>query len=50
MRYCSVLHLVHAEEVTLAAESSWPPFAKKDGSGISKTIIEKAYSLFRSHC
>lgn len=35
---------IHAEVITLAAESSWPPFAKKDGSGISKTIIEKAYS------
>lgn len=38
-----VINSVNSEVITLAAENSWPPFAKKDGSGISKTIIEKAY-------
>ena len=33
-----------AESVKLAVEDSWPPFAKRNGEGISKTIIEKAYS------
>ncbi|GGO70637.1 substrate-binding periplasmic protein [Bowmanella pacifica] len=31
--------------VILAAESSWPPYAKADGQGISRDIIEKAYAL-----
>lgn len=35
---------VFANVVKLAAEDSWPPFAKQDGSGISKAIIEKAYA------
>lgn len=33
-----------ANVVRLAAEDSWPPFAKEDGSGIARTIIEKAYA------
>ena len=33
----------YADVVRLAAEDSWPPFAKQNGSGISRTIIEKAY-------
>jgi len=32
------------ETVYLAAENSWPPFAKEDGSGISKSIVQKAYA------
>jgi polar amino acid transport system substrate-binding protein len=32
------------ETVILAAEDSWPPFAKSNGEGISKSIIEKAYA------
>lgn len=28
--------------LTLAVEDSWPPYAKKDGTGISRTIIEQA--------
>ena len=36
--------LAFADVVRLAAEDSWPPFAKQDGSGISKAIIEKAYA------
>lgn len=32
------------DTVLLAAENSWPPFAKSDGEGISKSIIEKAYA------
>lgn len=31
--------------VTLAVEDSWPPFAKPDGTGISRSIVEKAYQL-----
>lgn len=33
------------DTVRLAVENSWPPFAKDDGEGISRTIIEKAYSF-----
>lgn len=33
-----------AETITLAVENSWPPFADKDGNGISKEIIQAAYS------
>ena len=35
--------------VLLAAESSWPPFAKEDGQGISRQIIEQAYALTDTH-
>lgn len=42
--FALVTHSALAEVVKLAAEDSWPPFAKPDGSGISKAIIEKAYS------
>lgn len=30
-------------EVTLAAENSWPPFSKADGTGLSNQIIREAY-------
>ena len=33
------------EQFILAAESSWPPYAKEDGQGISREVIEKAYAL-----
>ena len=33
---------VSGEEFIFAAEDSWPPFAKPDGTGISRTIIEQA--------
>lgn len=32
-------------KVLLAVENSWPPFAKADGTGLSRTIVEKAYKL-----
>ena len=33
-----------AESITLAVENSWPPFADKNGNGISKKIIQAAYN------
>ena len=37
-----------AEDFTFAAEDSWPPFAKADGSGLSRDIIERALSYSNS--
>jgi polar amino acid transport system substrate-binding protein len=32
------------ESIKLAAENSWPPYSDKNGSGISKEIIQAAYN------
>ena len=32
------------ESIVLAAENSWPPYSDKNGDGISKDIIQAAYS------
>lgn len=31
------------QEITIAAENSWPPYAKADGEGISRQIIQAAF-------
>ena len=37
-------HCMAIESITLAAESSWPPYSDKNGNGISKDIIQAAYN------
>lgn len=41
---CWQLKLTAGESILLAVENSWPPYADKNGNGISKDIIKAAYN------
>ena len=39
-----LIHQVYADTLVLGAEYSWPPYANRDGTGLSNDIIREAYS------
>jgi len=38
------LQIAAAETIQIGAEDSWPPFSRKDGTGLTNTIVKEAYA------